>query len=87
MFILNKIENWIESYSNSEYIDEIKTQFLKSDEIIKTLPILKQQHPDHMYTSKPINTGEITKLLEQMKQMRISQGISQSIESVEMSDL
>ncbi|KAF0532410.1 hypothetical protein F8M41_011275 [Gigaspora margarita] len=78
--VLNKIENWIESYSNSEYIDEIKMQFLKSNEIIKNLPIIKQQHPDNMYTSKLINTGEIAKMLEQLK---ISQGISQGIEFVD----
>lgn len=47
--------------------NKIKKQFLEADKMIKTLPIVKQKHPDHMYTSKLINTREITTKLQNLK--------------------
>ncbi|CAG8784478.1 14539_t:CDS:1, partial [Gigaspora rosea] len=57
--------------------NEIKKQFLKANEMNIELPIVSQNHPDDMYTSKIINTSEIIQTFERLK-------ISQNIGSFEI---
>ncbi|CAG8443961.1 6766_t:CDS:2 [Dentiscutata heterogama] len=44
-------------------VTEITNQFLESDKIISELPLNTQKHTDKMYTSKTINTQQISKIL------------------------
>ncbi|CAG8836191.1 22030_t:CDS:1, partial [Racocetra persica] len=51
------------------------------DETIDYVSIAEQKHPDHMYTSKPINTREIDQKLSEMEFG------SKKIDSVEISKI
>ncbi|RIB00988.1 kinase-like domain-containing protein [Gigaspora rosea] len=53
--VLYILRSWIESIEGLDN-DEIKKQFLDADNLIKDLPAISPSHPDHMYTSKSIDT-------------------------------
>ncbi|CAG8472480.1 9477_t:CDS:1, partial [Racocetra persica] len=56
---------WIYEF-NSDEANELKNRFLKADETIDYVSIVEQKHPDHMYTSKLINTREIDQKLSEI---------------------
>ncbi|RIB23638.1 hypothetical protein C2G38_2170630 [Gigaspora rosea] len=63
--------------------NEIKKHFLEADKMIKELLTITQKHSDHMYTSKLINTCEITNKLQNLKITQESKP-SLEIDSVEI---
>ncbi|KAF0550244.1 HCP-like protein [Gigaspora margarita] len=72
-------EWWNNKNLNNSNENEIKNEFIEADKIAKKLPIIAQQHPDHIYTSKLINTREITKRLSKLI-------ASKPIEEIEIPD-
>ncbi|RIB06458.1 hypothetical protein C2G38_2253191 [Gigaspora rosea] len=71
-----KLEEWNKIMKNSNDTNEIKIQFLNADKMFKELLIVAQKHPDHMYTSKLINTRDI---IEKLSKMAISNLINVEI--------
>ncbi|CAG8806279.1 7676_t:CDS:1, partial [Dentiscutata erythropus] len=71
--IISKIDEWIEALrtpfgydreTEDPYFRNIREGFQNADKI--NIPIAEQKHPDHMYTSKPINTQEIMNTFSKM---------------------
>ncbi|RIB29749.1 kinase-like domain-containing protein [Gigaspora rosea] len=62
--INNVICEWLRNLA-SDNETEIKKQFLNADKAIKTLQIIPQHHPDHMYTSKIISTQRISNAVKE----------------------
>ncbi|RIB16912.1 hypothetical protein C2G38_2188731 [Gigaspora rosea] len=61
--IKTQINCWIDKIKGLDNVDEITDQFLEFDKIIYDLPFNSPKHADHMYTSKIINTQEISEAL------------------------
>ncbi|RIB24406.1 kinase-like domain-containing protein [Gigaspora rosea] len=59
--VYQKVFKW-----NSNMISSVDAskQFLDADKIVKELPVILPQHPDHMYTSKIINTQRISSAIK-----------------------
>ena len=69
--ITDKLNKWFDSICVPSTVQDIeistiKQQFIDADKMIKELPIVGQKHSDHMYTSKLINTHEITEKLSEI---------------------
>ncbi|RIB05853.1 hypothetical protein C2G38_2218531 [Gigaspora rosea] len=62
-----QIEYWL-SEIDSLIENEIKEQFLIADKIIDSSLINVSKHPDHMYTSKIIDTQQITSKVQEKRQ-------------------
>ncbi|CAG8619219.1 16525_t:CDS:1, partial [Gigaspora rosea] len=48
---------------------EVRTfrqQFMEAEKMIRELPTVGQKHSDHMYTSKLINTHDITESFQKL---------------------
>ncbi|KAF0544491.1 kinase-like protein [Gigaspora margarita] len=66
--ITDKLNKWFDSICAPPTVQDIETralknQFIEADRLIKELPTVGQKHLNHMYTSKLINTREITEKL------------------------
>ncbi|RIB25554.1 kinase-like domain-containing protein [Gigaspora rosea] len=57
----NPYNDDVDYYNPNDYdADEIKKQFLNADKIVKELQTISPKHPEFMYTSKIINTQQIS---------------------------
>ncbi|KAF0552185.1 hypothetical protein F8M41_022371 [Gigaspora margarita] len=73
----NPYNNDVDYYNPNDYdADEIKKQFLNADQIVKELPTISPKHPEFMYTSKVINTQQISTIQATLR--------SKPIDSVEV---
>ncbi|RIB25549.1 kinase-like domain-containing protein [Gigaspora rosea] len=73
----NPYNDDVDYYNPNDYdADEIKKKFLNADKIVKELPTISPKHPEFMYTSKIINTQQISAIQATLR--------SKPIDSVEV---
>ncbi|CAG8822326.1 9418_t:CDS:2, partial [Racocetra persica] len=61
--IKKQISFCLDEIKGLDDVDEITKQFLEDDQIVSDLSFNSPKNPDHMYTSKGINTQKIAKIL------------------------
>ncbi|RIB16457.1 hypothetical protein C2G38_2090884, partial [Gigaspora rosea] len=69
--ITDKLNKWFDSICAPSIVQDIedrtiRQQFMEAYKMIRELPTVGQKHSDHMYTSKLINTHEITEKLSEI---------------------
>ncbi|KAF0424591.1 Rho family GTPase Rho1 [Gigaspora margarita] len=69
--ITDKLNKWYDSICILSTVQDIevgtiKQQFIEADKMINELPTVGQKHSDQIYTSKLINTREITENLSKI---------------------
>ncbi|CAG8641295.1 19189_t:CDS:2 [Gigaspora rosea] len=78
--VKQQINDWLEKIKNLNNIDKITEQFLESDKTVSELSFNSPIHLDHMYTSKLINTKQISLLVSKPIDLAESSGDSKMID-------